>query len=88
LGIVWKGDSSAARGADSERPEGKVDFRPAISGECAKEQKQFPRRAWNEQAEHRADLPLLAKCRTRKCVKKRSMKKSGGKPPHSKVHSE
>lgn len=61
LGIVWKWDSSAATGADSERPEGKVDFRPAISGECAKQQKQFTRRAWNEQADNRADLPLLTK---------------------------
>jgi len=36
-------------------------FQASPSGECAKEQKQFPRRVWSERAENRADLPLLAK---------------------------
>jgi len=40
LEIVWKSGSSATKGAGSERQEGKVDLRPAVSGESAKEQRQ------------------------------------------------
>jgi hypothetical protein len=38
---VWKRDPSAAKGAASERQEGKDDFRPAISDESGKRKRRF-----------------------------------------------